>query len=360
VALPWLPLRRRRGTQATHRVVRLPEGDAWEVRPGETILDAGLREGQALPHECRNGGCGACVCTVLAGRIDPGPFQPAALTEAMRAQGQALMCCARPLDDLEIAIALEPGRAPARPAAREHLVRVARLEHLSPDLVRLRLALVRETRLPFRAGQYLNVLLDDGQRRAFSFANAPQHDDHIELHVRRIPGGRFTGHVFTRMQVGDTLRLEGPLGDFTLRESDRPILFVAGATGFAPVKSMVEDAFARGLARPMWLYWGARRPADLYAGELAAQWQRTHANFHFVPVLSNAAPDDAWQGRTGLVHEAMLADFPDLTGAEVYVCGSVKMVEAAVPAFLANGLEDGLCFTDAFLPSASTGRSGGA
>jgi NAD(P)H-flavin reductase len=154
------------------------------------------------------------------------------------------------------------------------------------------------------------------------------------------------------MKVGDTLRFEGPLGDFTLRESEHPILFVAGATGFAPIKSIVEDAFARGLARPMWLYWGVRQRVDLYALELAEQWQREHANFRFVPVLSHADAHDGWTGRTGWVHEAMLADFPDLRGFEVYVCGSVKMVEAAVPAFIAQGLGEGLCFTDAFLPSA--------
>ncbi|HNJ83531.1 MAG TPA: FAD-binding oxidoreductase, partial [Piscinibacter sp.] len=175
---------------------------------------------------------------------------------------------------------------------------------------------------------------------------------HIELHVRRIPGGRFTGQVFTQMKVGDTLRFEGPLGDFTLREGEAPILFVAGATGFAPIKSIVEDAFARGITRPMRLYWGVRKRADLYALDLAEQWQREHANFRVVPVLSEPDPDGAWSGRTGLVHEAMLADFPDLSGHEVYVCGSVKMVEAAVPAFLAQGLGEGFCFSDAFVPSA--------
>ncbi|HRP28605.1 MAG TPA: FAD-binding oxidoreductase, partial [Burkholderiaceae bacterium] len=176
----------------------------------------------------------------------------------------------------------------------------------------------------------------------------------IELHVRRIPGGRFTGAVFTSMKVGDTLRIEGPLGHFTLSDSAHPILFVAGATGFAPIKSIVEDAFARGLTRPMWLYWGVRKQDDLYAIALAEQWQRENPCFRFVPVLSEPDPQGHWSGRTGLVHEAMLADFPDLRQHEVYVCGSVKMVEAAVPAFIEQGLGEGFCFTDAFVPSAVT------
>ena len=160
------------------------------------------------------------------------------------------------------------------------------------------------------------------------------------MHVRRIPGGRFTGHVFAEMKVGDTLRFEGPLGGFTLRESERPILFVAGATGFAPVKSIVEDAFHRGLRRPMWLYWGVRRRQDLYMARPRRTMAARARPFHFVPVLSHAEAGDAWTGRCGLVHEAMLADFPDMSGFEVYVCGSVKMVEAAVPAFIEHGLGD--------------------
>jgi len=206
------------------------------------------------------------------------------------------------------------------------------------------------------AGQYINIILADGQRRAFSFANPPHDNQRVELHVRLIPGGRFTGAVFSTMQVGDELEFEGPLGEFRLSDSHTPILFVAGATGFAPIKSIVEDALHRGIERPMWLYWGVRRRRDLYMLELAEQWQAAHANFHVVPVLSE--PGDDWAGRRGLVHEAMLNDFPDLSGREVYVCGSVRMVEAAVPGFVAHGLSEEACFSDAFTPVASAKTPG--
>ena len=234
------------------------------------------------------------------------------------------------------------------------------LEPLAGDVMRVLIALPDEGRIEFRAGQYINILLDDGERRAFSFANPPHENAQIELHVRRIPGGRFTGHVFEGMRVGDTVRFEGPLGSFTLRESTRPILFIAGATGFAPVKSIVEDAFRRGVRRPMRLYWGVRRRADLYMLEQVRAWEREHPQFTVVPVLSDPQPQDEWTGRTGLVHEAILADFGDLRDYEVYVCGSVKMVEAAVPAFLSHGLSEGACFSDAFVPSATrlAGESG--
>ena len=353
VALPWLPPRfglRRRGEFALE-VHAGASVKPLTVRAGETLLEAGLREGLALPYECRNGGCGVCRCTVLQGSVDHGVYQRSALPDALRAQGRTLMCCATPLSDL----AIEVEAVGAAPPLKRYQGRVESIERLAPEMIRLTLSLPGGERIAFAAGQYINIVLDDGQRRAFSFANPPHDGGQVELHVRLIPGGRFTTHVFTGLQVGDTLAFEGPLGDFRLRDSARPILFVAGATGFAPVKSILEDAFQRGVQRPMWLYWGVRQRQDLYLLALAERWQREHANFHLVPVLSHAMPEDGWQGRTGLVHEAMLADFPDLSGHEVYVCGSVKMVEAAVPAFIAQGLSEDVCFSDAFVPSVPRG-----
>jgi CDP-4-dehydro-6-deoxyglucose reductase, E3 len=196
--------------------------------------------------------------------------------------------------------------------------------------------------------------LDNGERRAYSFANAPQDETRLELHVRRIPDGRFSSHVFHAMRAGDTLRFEAPFGGFRLSDNERPILLVAAATGFAPVKSIVEDALRRGLKRPMHLYWGVRRPDDLYLLDLPERWQREHPHFRFVPVVSEPRPEDGWLGRDGLVHEALLADFPDLAGHEVYVCGSVRMVETSVPAFLSRGLDGEACFSDAFVPPVKT------
>ena len=363
--MPWLPPRR--AAQTTLHLTMHPGAGQASARAGETLLEAGLRAGLTLPYDCRAGGCGVCKCTVLNGRVDPGPYQPAALTAAMRARGEALMCCAVPLEDVELEVegvaTLADTSAPKRWRAR-----VQRMQRLSPDLMRLQLALPDGERIGFTAGQYINIVLDDGigdgAKRAFSFANAPQSGGSavIELHVRLIAGGRFTTQVFERLREGDAIEFEGPLGRFTLREnSDRPILFVAGATGFAPIKSIVEDAFVRGVRRPMQLYWGVRRADDLYLLDVIEGWQREHANFRFEPVLSDATPGDAWPGRRGLVHEAMLADHPDLAGYEVYACGSVRMVEAAVPDFLAHGLAEQFCFSDAFVPqgAGSVAKTGG-
>ncbi len=353
--LPWLPPKKK---AAEHHMLVRPDNRIVAVRAGDTILDAALREGIALPFECRNGGCGQCKATLAYGEVDHGAYQKEALTQAERDAGQILTCCAQPRGDVEIEYL--PAKTPGGIRPREWLATVERLEKLAPDVMRVILALEGGERISFYAGQYINVLLEDGARRSFSFATAPQESARIELHIRRIEGGRYTGHVFERMRAGDKVRFEGPLGAFFLREdTDKPIIFVAGSTGFAPVKSMLEHAFAKGLRRRMLLYWGTRQRADMYLAALPEQWAREHDNFTFVPVLSDPAPEDHWQGRTGLVHEAILADFPSLAGHQVYACGSTAMVEAAHPAFRARGLAQDDCFADAFRPAPQLARLGG-
>ncbi len=324
-----------------------PDNRIVAARDGDTLLDAVLREGVSLPYECRSGGCGECKCELLYGSVDQGPHQPSALTAEEAGRNLVLACTAVPLSDVEIEYV--PRMVPGGVPPRVHVAAVAHMELLAPDVMRVRLAPKDGEHVPFHAGQYINIALPDGTHRSFSFATAPHQGGDIELHIRRVPGGAYTGHVFEQMKVGDEVRFEGPLGSFFLREnSDKPIVFVAGATGFAPVKSMIEHAFHAGVGRPIHLYWGVRSRRDLYLHDLAEQWAREHPNFHYVPVLSEPQPGDGWTGRTGLVHEAILADFPDLAGHQVYACGSVKMVEAAHPAFKARGLSEDDCFSDAF------------
>jgi NAD(P)H-flavin reductase/ferredoxin len=346
VLAPWLPPKfGRREVRAFH-ILANPDNRILRVKEDESILDACLREGLPLAFDCRNGGCGVCKCSVLHGEVELGPYQGSALSDAERAAGQVLACVAKPVSDVEISY--EPTSQAARPVA-VHEARVVSLDLLAPDVMRVRLEVEGGKRIDFYAGQYINILLDDGQKRAFSFATAPHEPGPIELQIRRIEGGRFTTHVFTAMKVGDRLRFEGPVGSFFLREDgDKPVIFVAGATGFAPVKSMLEHAFHAGLKREMVLYWGTRTLADMYLRELPERWAAEHPNFRFVPVLSDPPPEDRWQGRTGLVHEAILADYPDLAGHRIYACGSVAMVEAAQPAFARQGLSPDDCFSDAF------------
>jgi NAD(P)H-flavin reductase/ferredoxin len=324
-----------------------PDERILTARGGETLLEAGLREGLPMPFDCRSGGCGVCKADLLAGEVRMRPFQESALGAADRVAGRVLLCCAEPVEDVEIAYEPVAGAPPA--PVRRHRGRVTVLERLSPSVMKVVMKVEEGGKLSWHAGQYIDVRLPDGGRRSFSFATRPGVGEAVELHVRLIPGGRFTTHVFEKMKVGEWIDFEGPLGAFHLREEgDKPIIFVAGSTGFAPVKSMLEHAFATGMKRRIVLYWGVRRPEELYARELAEGWAREHANFMFVPVISEPRPEDGWTGRTGLVHEAILADYPDLSTHQVYACGSVGMVEAVAPAFAAKGLAPDDCFSDAF------------
>jgi len=341
---------RTRRMREAFRITTAPTVHAFSAKPGETILEAGLRQGVRLPYLCRDGACGACKGTILHGAVDYGVYQPQTLSEAERSSGRALFCRAVPLSDLEI----EYYESELQRQARVRLLTctVHAMRRVAPDVMMLWLRQCTGEPLKFFAGQYLDVLLDDGSRRSFSFANPPHDNDLIELHIRRIEGGRFTSRVFTLMQVGDELRIEGPLGTIPQDDNEVPTIFLAGATGFAPVKSMLEHCFHVGSRTRMLLYWGARSRADLYMADLASSWQRDHSNFTFVPVLSAPLAEDHWQGRTGLVHEAVLADFPDLRGFRIYACGSMQMVQAARPAFLARGLPEDMCISDAFLIAA--------
>lgn len=333
------------------KISTVPSEHSFTAKPGETILEAALHHEVHIPYACRNGACGRCKGSVLHGTVDYGEHLESALTEDEKRKGLALFCCAKPLSDIEIEYYED--KALAQVPVRMLQCSVHKMERVAPSVMLLDLKLPQDSNLKFYAGQYLNIVLDDGSRRAFSFANAPHDDEFLQLHIRHIPGGKFTTHVFTQMKEGDTLNIEGPLGSFYLHDDgEKPIIFVAGATGFAPVKSMLEHAFHTGSKRRMYLYWGVRVREDLYEAELPERWQREHDNFSFVPVLSEAAPDSNWQGRTGLVHEAVLKDFPDLSGFQIYACGSMKMVQAAQPAFLAQGLRDDECFSDAFTMSA--------
>lgn len=325
-----------------------PSGRIFSAESGETILEAALQQNVGLPYGCRNGACGACKAQVQTGEVDHGAAQAHALTDDEKSQGKTLLCCAKAKSDLVVACK-EIGGGTDFPA-KTFPSRVEEITRLAPDVIRLKLRLPSNERLQFHAGQYIDILLKDGQRRSFSMANAPHDDAFIELHIRHVPGGQFTEHVFTTLKARDILRLNGPHGSFYVREeSSAPMILLAGGTGFAPIKAIVEHALHTGNERPIRLYWGARAAIDLYLPELGAQWAARHPNLRYVPVLSSPAADDVWTGRRGLVHEAVLAEHADLSGFQVYACGSSAMIEAAKSAFCAQrGLPDDAFFADAF------------
>jgi CDP-4-dehydro-6-deoxyglucose reductase, E3 len=307
---------------------------------GETVLNAAQRAGYELPYSCRKGVCGTCKCRLTLGEVRA--YSGDTLTEAEKSASQVLLCQARPRSDLLIA----PREIKKiDPFARRTLTaKVFRIVRVAEDVTFVHLRFPAGIRIHFKAGQNLEAILPDGERRNFSMANPPQESDGVQLHIRHVPGGAFTGYVYNELRRGDTMRVELPFGRFTLRESNKPILFIAGSTGFAPIKSIIEDALRNGSQRRMALYWGARTRAGLYS-ELPRKWHAEISRFAYVPVLSDKPEAGI---RSGLVHSAVLADHSSLAGFQAYVCGPPVMTAAAKRDFLAAGLPEEEFFVDAF------------
>ena len=334
----------------TFRVTLQPSGHGYSAASDVSLLQAALDAGFALPYGCRNGACGSCKGKVLDGFVDHGTAQDSALSETERAAGMALLCCASARSDVTLECR-EVGAAKDIPI-RILPCRVQQLKRVAEDVMILSLKLPTHERLQFLPGQYIEFLLKEGKRRAFSIANAPASsadEGCLQLHIRHVEGGEFTGHVFNTLKEKDILRFQGPYGSFFLREeSNKPILLVAGGTGFAPIKAIVEHAIQTRCRRPIELYWGARNRAGIYLHELAAHWATELTTLRYVPVLSAPAANDSWTGRTGLVHEELMNDHPDLSGFQVYICGAPAMVDAARADFAKAGLPDDEYFADAF------------
>jgi CDP-4-dehydro-6-deoxyglucose reductase/3-phenylpropionate/trans-cinnamate dioxygenase ferredoxin reductase subunit len=316
---------------------------AFPCEPREFVLDAAERAGYSIPSSCRKGACNTCEAGLLNGEVE----QRGGGRRTAR-DGTALMCRAQPRADLTI----RPKRFERIDIFRRKIIaaRIFRLARPAADVTVLSLRFPIGLRAPFKAGQYLQVIMADGDRRNFSMANAARHNDGAELHIRHVAGGKFSIETLSKLSVGDTLQAEAPYGDFYLRTSDRPVILLASGTGFAPIRSMIETAIHTGHRRPMHLYWGARKREDIYLAELPARWAQRLPWFSFTPVLSE--PSSSWSGRTGLVHNAVREDQANLAGNDVYACGNPLMVSAAQRTFTEDhGLPDAQFFADAFVAS---------
>lgn len=320
-----------------------PNGGRFECGPDERILDAALAAGYWLPHSCRAGSCNSCHLPLLAGAVrhdaPPADGTPVGAGECRTCQAYAL--CNLSLDAPKVPA--EPGQRVVTSGAK--VVEVQRPSH---DVVTIKLQLPASAGFAFRAGQYASVLLKDGAKRSYSMANAPNDEGVIEWHVRRVEGGRFSTHAYDKLKAGAMLRVEGPYGDFVLQPGDAPVVLLASGTGYAPIASLLKAHGAELARRGAVLYWGGRRWEDLYAVDSVAAWETTYPGVRIVPVLSEAGAE--WTGRTGLVHAAVLADLPDLSGHEVYACGNPLMIDAARQSFTTQaGLPAAKFFADAFV-----------
>lgn len=343
-------------TGMSFTVTVLPSGARFTVDDDEPVLAAALRQGIVLPYGCRDGACGSCKAQIVEGEIEQGAHSAKALSRDEQARGMALLCCAQARSDLSVQARVVSG--PGQIPIRKMPCRIASIVRPVGDVAIVRLQLPAGERLQYLAGQYVELILRDGTRRSYSMACAPNDADQLEVHVRHMPGGRFTDALFGATQPAlrerDILRIEGPMGTFFLRE-DRscPIVLLASGTGFAPIKAIVEQMRVAGIERPTTLYWGVRRPHDLYMNELCEQWTREMPHLRYVPVVSEALSEDGWHGRIGYVHRAVLDDFADLSGHQVYACGAPAMVDAAQRDFVSlRGLPEAELYADAFTSAA--------
>lgn len=331
----------------TYTVTLQPSHHTFNIEENEKILDAALRQGYTLPYGCRNGACGACLGDLIEGQVHYGGNNRSALGVDQESSGKILICQAMACSDLTLEVK-EVVRA-AEIEVKRLPVRVEALNKLCHDVMELKLKLPETERLQFLPGQYIDILLKDGSARAFSLANPPHRDQYLELHIRHVEGGSFTDYVFNEMKKKDLLRIEGPQGSFYLDdESTRPVLMIAGGTGFAPMQSMLEHAIEDGDKRSFHLFWGVRGRRDLYSNRLAEQWAEEHENISYTPVLSEPAEDDAWTGETGFVHESALRQYSELSNYDVYMAGPPAMVEAAKKAFSEKGLPEDQLHFDSF------------
>lgn len=333
-----------------------PSNHEFTVDDGQTVLDAALAAGIVLPYSCRNGACSTCKGKVVQGSYDAGSSPEQILAPEELEQGYTLFCQARPTSDL--VIEAHEIRMASDIQIRKMPSRVMELEQAAADVMIVKLQLPTADPFRYYAGQYIEFILKDGKRRSYSMATPANESNLVELHIRHTPGGLFTDHVFgtgaTQMKVREIQRVEGPFGSFFLRDdSDKPLVFLASGTGFAPLKAIIERMIQEGVTRPAVLYWGGRRPADLYMQTLARQWEQALPGFRFIPVISEAQPEDAWTGRTGFVHQAVIQDIPDLSAYQVYACGAPVMVDSARKDFTQHhGLPEEEFFADAFTTEA--------
>jgi len=337
-----------------HSVRIEPHGRTLKVAAGEPVLQAALAAGLNLPHSCKSGHCSSCRARLIAGEIHYPNGRPPGISAEEAESGQILLCQARPRSDLVLEARLIASVADVE--IKSLPCRIARLTPLAPDVLQVMLQLPAVERLRFHAGQYLDVLLDTGRRRSFSIASPPHDAEQLELHVRRVPGGGFTQRLFgsgdpavaAPLAAGSLLRIEGPMGQFSYRAGTGPVIMVAGGTGFAPLKSMLRHVLETGIRREIRFYWGARHPADVYEEQRVLGWARAHSQLSFTAVLSEATAAEAAHHRTGWVHDAVLADFPDLSALEVYAAGPPAMIEAMRASFPRHGLPAQRLYFDSF------------
>lgn len=321
----------------------LPQlGRLAPVAAEQTILQAALEAGVPFPHGCRSGRCGSCKSRLISGDVELGKHSSFALNEQDRANGLVLACRSVPTTDVTVEW-LDVDYVAKPPAAQT--ATVVAVESRTHDILAIRLELDDRAALRFAAGQYLSLAMPGAPARHYSMASRPD-DELVELHVRLVPGGRTSSLIHASLKAGDRVKIEGPAGSAYLRDAHGgPIVAVAGGSGLAPIKSIVETALGAGISQQIHLYFGARTEGDLYLVDHFRALELRFSNFIFVPILSQSVAT-GW--RTGFVSSALAEDHQQLAGAKAYVAGPPGMVEAVGSVLAARGIVSSDIHADVF------------
>ncbi|NUT77988.1 2Fe-2S iron-sulfur cluster binding domain-containing protein [Pseudomonas sp. C1C7] len=342
----------------SYQVTIEPTGEQIEVEEGQTILQAALRQGVWLPFACGHGTCATCKVQVLEGEADLGAASSFALMDMERDEGKVLACCAIPQSDMVIEADIDADPDFLGHPVEDYRATVSALVDLSPTIKGVHLKLDRP--MAFQAGQYINLQLPGIEgTRAFSLANPPSRADEVELHVRKVDGGLATGMIHDELKVGDTVDLSGPYGQFFVRGSQSgDLIFIAGGSGLSSPQSMILDLLEAGDSRQIVLFQGARNRAELYNSELFEALARDHANFTYVPALSQAVEDREWTGFKGYVHDAAKQHFDGrFSSRKAYLCGPPVMIDSAITCLMQGRLFERDIFMERFYSAADGGES---
>ncbi len=341
-----------------YTITLLPFGKRFTCEEGETILQAALRQGIQLRYGCKHGGCGTCKALIVEGEVDQEEASSFALMDFEREQGMALLCSAYPLEDITVELwDYEEEELTLASPIQEYQAEVESIVALTHDIRGICLRLLDPPQIYFKAGQYVDLLVPGTREwRSYSMANPPSQSGKVELMVKLMPDGLFSSYIERHLQKGERLTLQGPYGNFYLRETEREALFIAGGSGMAPILSLLRDMAVRGVSKKVTFFYGARARRDLLQLEELYELEGRLPHFRFIPALSEPLPADAWQGEVGLVTEVVQRYVQSFADKEAYMCGPPAMIDAALLLLSRGGMPEDQIFFDKFVTRAETGH----
>jgi len=325
-----------------YKCIILPSKLEFDLAENTTILQSALNAGIHLAYSCTSGRCGSCKAKLIEGKLKQSNSSEGISDQELQS-GYVLTCAAIPESDILLEASYFPELQGIEP--RIHPCKIESIEFPAEDVAILKVRLAPGDQIKYLPGQYVEFV-EKEFRRSYSIANIKETFAGLEFHIKRIPNGKFSEKIFDLANKNDLLRFKGPIGTFYYRDNQSPVILIAGGTGFAPIKAIIEYMMTYDVRREIYLYWGASTTDGFYS-ELPVVWKDKIKNFKFIPVYSGDHSE--WEGRRGLVHEAVLEDFKDLSKFDVYACGSPDMIKIIKEKFVLCGLDYSRLYEDSFL-----------